>query len=316
MSYFDRPKWHYALGAGVALLSLRFIGKTMMDRASRQRTLDIAIPRSSLASLNGKRAVVFGGTAGLGFAIAKKLAEHGAEVSVVGRRSPNDPQLKHIPADLSTISKQLEVANTVENPESLDIVVFTQGIITAPQRQVSSDGIELDLAISYISRRIILERLFERGARSRFFVMGFPGVEGESNLEDFNAEQSYSVMKQHFNTVVGNEALVHGARERFAGIRIFGLNPGFVKTEIRDNLLGKNSWTSLFVENTIALFTPTAQTYSNRIVSVIANENIPDSVFHFNCFGEPIRPSNFSLEKENVDRVWKITDELIQRATK
>ena len=48
-----------------------------------------------------------------------------------------------------TIAKELPV-------ETLDMLIMTQGIFASKQRKTNSDGIELDMAVSHLSRFVIL----------------------------------------------------------------------------------------------------------------------------------------------------------------
>lgn len=41
--------------------------------------------------------------------------------------------------------------------ESFDLVIFSNGIITTKERKQSSEGVELDLAVSYLSRFAFLK---------------------------------------------------------------------------------------------------------------------------------------------------------------
>lgn len=76
-----------------------------------------------------------------------------------------------------------------------DVVVLTTGILSASKREVTAEGLERDLAISYLSRLAILDVLAPRlaenllASRERVFVMGFPGVGEAGTLGDLNAEK-------------------------------------------------------------------------------------------------------------------------------
>lgn len=64
-------------------------------------------------------------------------------------------------------------------------------------------------------------------------------------------------MSAHMNTVAGNEILVLTGARRYPQLNLFGLNPGLIKTNIRDNFLGKGSLKSRIMETAIGLLTPT-----------------------------------------------------------
>ena len=89
------------------------------------------VPVESL-DLSGRRVVVFGGTDGLGRAIARLAASRGAEVTVVGRtfRDEGVKGLQFVKADLSSMREAQRVGRELA-VESTDVLLLTTGIIAA-----------------------------------------------------------------------------------------------------------------------------------------------------------------------------------------
>lgn len=282
------------------------------------------------SKLQSKRILVVGGTAGIGKELAKSCLKRGAKVTIVGRRQPDSDlsAAKFVQKDLSSMRNAVELAKEVE-AESLDAIVFTNGIFAAPERQVSSEGIELDLAVSYLSRFAFAEEVAKNGlgtkrssssddsAKPRIFVMGFPGGNVKANLDDFNAEKKYSVMPVHMNTVVANEQLVDHLNTAFNGtVNVYGLNPGLIKTEIRNNLLGEGSWKSQIAETIIGWIYPTAEAYSE---STLINALVSPELEHLpGALIDPkgkILKANEYLSTEGVrGRIVEESKKLLARA--
>jgi NAD(P)-dependent dehydrogenase (short-subunit alcohol dehydrogenase family) len=222
----------------------------------------VDLPELSSLKVTGLKAAVVGGTGGIGQQIAHALAARAAQVLVVGRtfRDAGKPGIDFLRADLSLMSEAQRVA--AELPaETLDLVVFTTGIMAASARQETAEGIERDMAVSYLSRLVSLRGIGDRLRQgTRVFIMGYPGSGKAGTYDDLNAERSYKSMAVHMNTVAGNEMLVLDAAKRYPHLRVFGLNPGFVKTDIRANLLGAGSLRHRLLEGAVGLVTASAGT--------------------------------------------------------
>jgi len=163
--------------------------------------------------LTGLRVSVIGGTGGLGRALSCFMASRGAQVWVVGRKFQDVgvPGIEFIKADLSLMSEARRVSALLP-AESLDMCIFTTGILAAPQREETEEGIEKDMAVSFLSRKVIVDEIAgrlgtstdaEEGPKPRVFIMGYPGKNEVGDAEDMNAENSYAAMKAHMNTVAG-----------------------------------------------------------------------------------------------------------------
>ncbi|NSL54555.1 SDR family NAD(P)-dependent oxidoreductase [Uliginosibacterium aquaticum] len=288
----------------------------------RDKRLNGFHPVDSNSSLAGKQVVIVGGTGGIGRALSRHLARRGAGVTVVGQtfRDADVSGIQFIKADLSLMSEAERVASLLP-AETLDLLIFTAGIFAAPQRQETPEGIERDLAVSFLNRFVMLQAMAPRlgsqrksgDRKPRVFVMGYPGTGEIGSPEDLNAERSYKVMAAHMNTVVGNEMLVLDAARRYPQAAFFGLNPGLIKTNIRDNLFGKNSLKSRLMEGLIGLFTPTAEAYATRITPLLlAPEIDTHSGAMFNSKGQAILPS-VGLTPEYIGRFLSACDSLLAR---
>jgi NAD(P)-dependent dehydrogenase (short-subunit alcohol dehydrogenase family) len=250
-----------------------------------KRNKTIAWQRVDAATLEleGWKVAVIGGTGGLGRAISHVLASRGASVTVVGQtfRDAGVRGIEFMKADLSLMREAKRVAEALP-AEQLDLVVFTTGIFAAPKREETSEGIERDMAVSYLSRLVILREIGPRLGKDRpagrlkprVFVMGFPGSGQVGRLDDLNTEKSYDPMAVHMMTVAGNEMLVLDAVEKYPHATFFGLNPGLIKTNIRDNYLGKDSLKSRFIEALIGLAMPSPEAYAKRITPLLATPDI------------------------------------------
>jgi NAD(P)-dependent dehydrogenase (short-subunit alcohol dehydrogenase family) len=273
--------------------------------------------------LQGQTAIVVGGTGGLGRAMAQLLAARGARVMVVGQtfRDAGTPGIEFVQADLSLMAEAQRIAKTLP-AQSADLLIFTTGIFAAPQRKTTAEGIEQDLAVSYLNRLVMLREMAPRlgtdrpakAAKPRVFLWGYPGAGQIGNPDDLNAERTYKAFPQHMNTVAGNEILVLDAARRYPHLNVFGINPGLVKTNIRSNLLGHKKLVSGLLEGLIGLLTPTPARYARRMVPLLVS---PDIEYHsgtmFDKKAKAIAPSD-GLTEAHMRKFIAASEALLARA--
>lgn len=252
-------------------------------------------------SLRGRRAIVVGGTGGVGRAVSQALAARGAQVTVVGQtfRDADIANISFVQADLSLLKDAERVARELP-AEQADLLVFTTGIFAAPKRQVTAEGIERDMAVSYLNRLVMLRNLAPRlgtqridgSLHARVFIMGYPGTGQLGTPDDLNSERAYKVMAAHMNTVAGNEALVVNSAHRYPDLGVFGLNPGLIKSSIRSNLMGADSLKHRIMEWLIGKLAPSADDYAARILPLLVSPDLDQrSGVFFNRKAQAILPS-------------------------
>ena len=126
------------------------------------RTAPIPLPP---AAFTGKRALVFGGTSGIGRGIALKLGELGASVTVVGRDAArgagvvsrlraSNPNGTHAFSACNAFLLK-DVVAAAAQPESappLDLLVLSQGMATLQGFTPTPEGLDEKLSLHYWSR--------------------------------------------------------------------------------------------------------------------------------------------------------------------
>ncbi|MFK0167134.1 SDR family NAD(P)-dependent oxidoreductase [Rhizobium sp. NPDC090279] len=268
------------------------------------------------------KVAMIGGTGGIGRSLAQALAKQGADVLVVGRtfKDETNPSISFVKADLSLLADARRVADELP-AESLALVIMTTGVMAGPKRETTSEGIERDLAISYLSRFVILNAIAPRLGKDRsdvrrkprVFVMGFPGSGQKANVDDLNSKKSYGRMKAHMNTVAGNEALVLDVARRFPQIDVFGLNPGFVKTGIRANLFGSKLLLKI-AEGLTSFMTIAPEVYAERMTPLLVSPDIDGrSGAMLNNRAQPILPSENLRDPSYVQAVIRASNDLVAK---
>lgn len=274
----------------------------------------------TLNNLSKLNITIVGGTGGLGRAIGQKFAGAGANVTVVGQtfRDPGVKNMKFIKADLSSIEQSRKVAQELDAANT-DILLFTTGIFASRQRQETTEGLERDMAVSFLNRLVILNEVAPKlksklyfTSSPRVFVMAYPGDDKLGTISDLNSEKSYGVMQAHMNTVAGNESLVYDSTSKYKNVHFYGLNPGLIKTNIRDNLLGQGSWISSILEGLVGWFSPTPEQYADVVAPLlIAKELEKVNGGIFDSKGNALVPSK-GLTPEYAGQYINTAEELLK----
>ena len=275
-------------------------------------------------AFSGDKVAVIGGTNGIGRALAHALAAKGAEVLVVGRtfRDHGRPRVHFIQADLSAMKVARKIARELP-AETLDTLIMTQGIFAGSKRKASIEGIELDMAVSALSRFVLVRELADRLGKNRsegkpkprVFVWGFPGKDQKATLNDFNSESRYVWHTAHSNGVVVNEALVLDSAVRYPTLNFYGMNPGIISSNIMAGILGEGTFRLKVQQTIMGLLFQGAEEYAGKVLPLLVS---PDIEHHsgamFNRHGDPIHANPSLLQKPYLQRVVEESEKLAKKA--
>lgn len=171
--------------------------------------IDVTIP-----DLSGSRAVITGGSDGIGFGIARRLAAAGAELVLpVRNRAKGEAAAAEIRAetpgatvilktlDLSSLESVAELGEVLlADGAPIHLLVNNAGVMTPPQRQVTADGIELQLGTNHLGHVALVAHLLPllRAGRARVTSqISVAAASGAINWEDLNWERSYNGMRAY-----------------------------------------------------------------------------------------------------------------------
>ncbi|MGW7489426.1 SDR family oxidoreductase [Streptomyces sp. NPDC054786] len=190
-------------------------------------------------SLDGRRALVTGGTKGTGAAIARRLTQAGATVLVTARSRPDDVEEKaFITADLSTTQGAAHVATEVDaRVGGVDILVNTLGGSESPAGGFAALGEEdwarelnTNLLAAVRLDRALLPHMITKG---KGVIVHVTSIQRRMPL--WNGTLAYAAAKAALTTYskgLANEVAPHG-------VRVNTVSPGFVQTSAADHLVAR-----------------------------------------------------------------------------
>ena len=284
------------------------------------------LPEAETArQLEGKQFLIVGGTKGIGAALARSLIKRGAEVTVTGRsKSEETPdKAEFIKSDVSLIKNAQDLVRTQLKGRVFDTVVFTVGIFSRSKLTRTPEGIEEDLAVSYLSRFVVANELIQANAidgRKKVFIMGFPGQDIQpTNVEDINFETTpYKQFPAHMNTVLFNEALVYELAKRHPNLHVFGLNPGLIRTGIRDNVHGgESTFFGKILETIIGWTNIDVDSYAEKtLIPLMVTPKLDGkTALSFSQKGVEVRPGPWVSAEGNTQKVWEASEALVKKVT-
>lgn len=210
-------------------------------------------PTLALPDLSGRRAVVTGGSDGIGLGIATRLAAAGAEV-VLPVRNPTkgEAAIASIRADVpgAAVSlRELDLSSLasvaalgealVRDGAPVHLLVNNAGVMTPPDRQTTVDGHELQLGTNHLGHVALVAHLMPLLVAGRARVTSQISVaanRGSINWDDIGWEQSYDGMKAYSQSKIafGLFGLELDRRSRAAGWGITSnlSHPGIAPTSL------------------------------------------------------------------------------------
>jgi NAD(P)-dependent dehydrogenase (short-subunit alcohol dehydrogenase family) len=207
--------------------------------------------------MNGKVALITGGTGGIGKAAATALACLGAEVVVVGRdeergeaavaeireKSGNDG----VSLLLADLSVQVEVRKLAEEfrerHDRLDVLVNNAGLVLS-ERNETPDGIEAQFAINHLAPFLLtnlLSDLLKKSAPSRVVTVSSEAQRwGKLDFDDLQSKKRYRGFPVYGLTKLANVMFTFELAERLKGTGVTAncMHPGTVNTGFAQNNRG------------------------------------------------------------------------------
>jgi len=203
-----------------------------------------------------KRALVTGGTSGVGLSIVKALVAHKYEVSFIGSNTikgkaveallkQNSP-LNHefIQLDLGEINDvKAFTTQFIKNNISIDLLVNVAGIMS-PKQQFTTAGHDKTFAIGYLSAFLLsteLVPLLEKGYNARIVNVGGQAshvLKPILNFDNLDFKTNYSGFKTAITTVHAKTVLTQLLAEKLMdkNIDVNSFHPGIVKSDLSRNM--------------------------------------------------------------------------------
>jgi NAD(P)-dependent dehydrogenase (short-subunit alcohol dehydrogenase family) len=187
-------------------------------------------------NLDGRRAVVTGGSKGAGAAVVSRLRAAGAVVTVVARHEPDDAD-DFVAADVTTPDGAAAVARRVAALGGAQILVHVAGGSSAPSGGFAAlsdqdwlDELQLNLLGAVRLDRALAPSMIESGSGA---IVHVGSIQGRMPLYD--GTLGYAAAKAALRTY--SKGLANELAPQ--GVRVNTVSPGFIRTSAADALVAR-----------------------------------------------------------------------------
>lgn len=207
---------------------------------------------SRIPDLAGKRFIVTGGNAGIGFATAKALAAKRATVVIGCRNSEKAGQaiaairaehpgadIEAMQIDLASFASVRAFAGRLTELPMLNVLINNAGMMMGPKAE-TEDGFELQFGTNVLGHHLLnglLLPVLARTPNARIVTVSSLGHwAGRLDLDNLNAEKHYSPTHNYEQTKLANLVLAYELQRRLerAGVPVIsiGVHPGITRSEL------------------------------------------------------------------------------------
>ena len=280
--------------------------------------------------MQGKTALVTGGTTGIGLVTARALAEKGAAVTIVGRNPQRGEQAARairaeVPgaevrferADLSLLDESRRLARNIsESIGRLDVLVNNAGAIFS-RRRVTADGLEATFALNHMSyfllTNLLLNRLRAAEAGRIVVVASVAHRRARLDFDDLQCERRYSARVSYSRSKLANVMFAYALARRLEGspVTVNALHPGLVASRFGSN----NGWLfrnalKLAFRASGAIGVEEGAALNIRLASDPALDGATGRYF---SDGREVPSSPASLSVEDQERLWAASEAIAAR---
>jgi NAD(P)-dependent dehydrogenase (short-subunit alcohol dehydrogenase family) len=277
-----------------------------------------------MGTMSGKRVLVTGATAGIGFENAKAIAAQGAEVIIVGRsadktkavvaelkQETGNQQIDFLLADLSSLEQVRQLATAfLAKYDRLDVLVNNAGAVFT-KHEKTVDGFEMTFAMNHLSYFLLTNLLvpaLEKAAPSRVVCVASDAHRGATiDFADLQTE-SYSAFKAYGRSKLANILFGRELARRLAAKRITvnTLHPGVVGSNF---LAGKPGVWGV-VGKVASVFMLSNADGAKTSVYLATSPEVEGVTGKYFAKCKPITPNGQAQDDAVAAKLWQVSEQL------
>ena len=274
--------------------------------------------------MDGKVALVTGGTSGIGKATARALAAMGADVVVVGRnpergeaaveeiRSQTGGRVDLALYDLASQAEIRALADEFRRRyDRLDVLVNNAGLVQSTRTE-TPDGIETTLATNHLAPFLLTNLLLDvlkQSAPSRIVTVSSEAERwGDIDFDDLQSRRSYRGFPVYGMTKLANIMFTFEIAERLRGTGVTAtcMHPGAVNTRFGSN--NRGPMTIFFRLSKPFMRTP--EQGADTLVWLASSPEVEGVSGRYYSNRKPVEPKSLANDPGARRRLWNESEKL------
>jgi NAD(P)-dependent dehydrogenase (short-subunit alcohol dehydrogenase family) len=274
--------------------------------------------------MDGKVALVTGGTSGIGKATAMALAAMGADVVVVGRdrergeraaaeiRAQTGSRVDLALADLASQAGVRELAEGFKGRyDRLDVLINNAGLVQSTRTE-SPDGLETTLAINHLAPFLLTNLLLDtlkESAPSRVVTVSSEAERwGNIDFDDLQSKKKYRGFPVYGMTKLANIMFTYELAERLEGTGVTAtcMHPGAVNTRFGTN--NRGPMTLLF--RAFKPFMRTPEQGADTVIWLASSPEVEGASGRYYADRKVIEPKKIANDPAARRRLWEESERL------